>query len=209
MRLTRLAIAAAMILIASDALAQNPPAGPPAGRGGGRGGRGGGRGAVRSMTLTSTAFKDGETLPDKYAQPGEEVSPPLAWTGAPDSTKSFVLIVHDLDAVNATGMEDVLHWMVWNIPPTMTSLPEHVPQGGELGDGRRQISVTGPYYRGPGAPATGPMHHYAFEIFALDTTVDVPAVGAAPAATRSAVAAAMAGHVRGKGVLVTLWRRRP
>jgi phosphatidylethanolamine-binding protein (PEBP) family uncharacterized protein len=66
----------------------------------------------------------------------------------------------------------------------------------------RQISVTGPYYRGPAAPATGPEHHYVFDLYALDTTIDVAAVGASPAATRTAVMAAIAGHVRGKATLV-------
>ena len=71
----------------------------------------------------------------------------------------------------------------------------------------RQISATGPNYRGPAAPASGPPHHYVFELYALDTTIDVAAVGASPAETRAAVMAAMAGHVRGKGVLVGLFKR--
>ena len=99
--------------------------------------------------------------------------------------------------------------MVWNIPATATSLPEGVPQAASCADGARQISVSGPYYRGPAAPASGPAHHYVFELFALDTLIDVPAVGAAPAATRAAVAAAMAGHVRGKGALVGTFKRAP
>jgi Raf kinase inhibitor-like YbhB/YbcL family protein len=144
----------------------------------------------------------------KYTQAGEEVSPPLAWTGAPDSTRSFVLIAHDLDAATGqAGTDDVLHWMVWNIPGTATSLPEGVPHGPQAADGMRQISVSGPYYRGPAAAATGPAHHYVFELYALDTTIDVPPVGASPAATRAAVVAAMAGHIRAKGVLVGLYKR--
>ena len=61
--------------------------------------------------------------------------------------------------------------------------------------------------RGPAAPASGPVHHYVFELFALDTVLDVPPVGASPPATRAAVVAAMAGHVRGKAVMVGLFRR--
>jgi Raf kinase inhibitor-like YbhB/YbcL family protein len=159
------------------------------------------------MTLTSSAFADGAMLSAKYVQAGDEVSPPLAWSGAPDSTQSFVLIVHDLDAAaGPSGTDDVLHWLVWNIPGTATSLPEGIPHG-PLADGARQISVSGPYYRGPAAPASGSPHHYVFELYALDTMLDVPAVGASPAATRAAVMAAMAGHVRGKGVLVGRYRR--
>ena len=161
------------------------------------------------MTLTTTAFADGARIPEKYAQPGHEVSPPLTWSGAPDSTVSFVLIVHDLDAAVGTGTDDLLQWMVWNIPGSAASLAEHIPQGPELADGSRQISVTGPYYRAPAAPNTGPVNHYAFELYALDISLDVPAVGAPPAATRAAVLAAIAGHVRGKGTLVGLYQRAP
>jgi phosphatidylethanolamine-binding protein (PEBP) family uncharacterized protein len=118
-------------------------------------------------------------------------------------------LVHDVDAATGNGLDDVLHWMVWSLPATATSLPEGVPHGGQRADGSRQISVSGPYYRGPAAPASGPAHHYVFELFAVDTLIDVPAVGAAPAATRAAVAAAMAGHVRGKGALVGTFKRAP
>ena len=83
-----------------------------------------------------------------------------------------------------------------------------MPQGSSLGDGTRQISASGPYYRGPGALAAGPVHHYVFELFALDATIDVPAVGAFPPQTRAAVLAAMAGHVRGKAVYVGLFKRQ-
>jgi Raf kinase inhibitor-like YbhB/YbcL family protein len=159
------------------------------------------------MSLTTTAWQDGGLIPDKHAQPGHDVSPPLAWTNAPDGTASYVLLVHDIDAASGSGTDDFLHWLVWNIPRAATSLPEGVPQGGQLADGMRQISATGPNYRGPAAPATGPLHHYVFELFALDTTLDVPAVGAPPAATRVAVMTAMAGHVRGKGTLIGRYRR--
>lgn len=205
MTMTRLVVGAVLLLfVAGDASAQNPPGGAQPGRGGG-GGRG--RGGVRVMTLASSAFRDGGVIPVKHAQPGDEASPPLSWTGAPggDSTKSFVLVVHDLDAIGGNG-DDVLHWLVWNIPGSATSLPQGIPQGGEV-QGMRQISVTGPYYRGPAAPQSGPPHHYVFELYALDTLLDVPAVGASPPMTRAAVTAAMAGHVRAKGVLVGLFRR--
>jgi Raf kinase inhibitor-like YbhB/YbcL family protein len=117
--------------------------------------------------------------------------------------------MHDIDAAASSGVDDALHWMVWNIPRAATSLPEGMPQGPQLADGARQISLTGPNYRGPAAPATGPVHHYVFELFALDTTLDVPPVGAPPAATRAAVVSAMTGHVRGKGTLVGLYCRTP
>ncbi|MGH7470945.1 MAG: YbhB/YbcL family Raf kinase inhibitor-like protein [Longimicrobiales bacterium] len=189
-----------------------------------RGGRGG-RGGIRIMTLTSSAFSDGGTIPLKHAQPGRDLSPPLAWTNAPDSTVSFVLIVHDADAAVGDGLDDVLHWLVWNIPGSALSLPEGMPQGPQMempgtlpmvasGSGRgnaapmlRQISVSGPYYRGPAAPASGPAHHYMFELYALDSMINVQPVGMTAAATRAAVMDAMKTHIRGKAVLVGLFRR--
>jgi Raf kinase inhibitor-like YbhB/YbcL family protein len=181
-----------------------PPAGPtqPGARGGGRG-----RGAIPVMTLTTSAWADGGQIPAKYTQAGEEASPPLSWGGAPEGAVSFALIVHDVDAATGGGTDDTLHWLLWNIPATAAGLGERMPQGPQLPDGTRQISATGPFYRGPGAAATGPAHHYVFELFALDTMLDVPAAGASPAQTRAAVVAAMAGHVRGKAALVGLFRR--
>src|SRR5262249_41354643 len=208
-----LGAAALVLVLAHESLAQIPPGGAaPGQRGGGRGGRGGGRGrGTQVMTLTSPAFADGAQIPLKYAQPGGDVSPPLAWSGAPDSTASFVLIAHDIDATTegrgGSGFDDLLQWMVWNIPGTAKALSERVAQGPQLSAGARQTSAPGPYYRGPAAPASGPPHHYLFELFAVDTLIDVQAVGATPQATRAAVTTAMLGHVRGKAVLVGTFRR--
>ena len=177
--------------------------------GGGRAGNQARRRPIEVMTLTTKAWEDGGRIPVKHAQPGRDVSPALAWSAAPEGTASFVLLVHDVDAATGNGTDDVLHWMLWNLPATATSLPEGIPHGGQRADGSRQISVSGPYYRGPAAPASGPPHHYVFEVFAVDTVIDVPAVGAAPAATRAAVLSAMAGHVRGKGALVGTFKRAP
>jgi Raf kinase inhibitor-like YbhB/YbcL family protein len=204
-----------ILFVTAELPAQNPPV-PPAPQNPPPGGaapptpppgRGRGRGAVQVLPLSTTAWVDGGQIPLKYTQAGDEVSPPLTWTNPPDMTASFVLLVHDLDAAAGDGLSDLLHWLVWSIPATARSLPEGVPQGAMLPDGSRQISATGPNYRGPAAPASGPPHHYVFELYALDTTLDVPAVGASPAETRAAVTAAMAGHVRGKGVLVGLFKR--
>ena len=159
------------------------------------------------MTLISAAFADGSAMPAKYTQAGGESSPPLAWSNVPDAIVSFVLVAHDPDAAVGSGTDDILHWLVWNIPPSTRSLPEQVPHGPDLADGARQISATGPFYRGPGASADGPAHHYLFELYALDVAIDLPAVGQSPAQTRAAVTSAMAGHVRGKAVLVGLFKR--
>lgn len=160
------------------------------------------RAPLRIMTLESTAFDDGGLIPDAHAQRGRDRSPALRWRGAPDSVRSYVLLVRDLDAVTADSPEGLLHWLVWNIPGDAVGLPAGVPSAAQLSDGARQISASGPYYRGPAAPAGGPAHHYVFELYALDATLNVPAEQLSPAATRDAVLAAMRGRVRGKGVLV-------
>jgi Raf kinase inhibitor-like YbhB/YbcL family protein len=159
------------------------------------------------MTLTSSAWADGGMIPVKYTQAGDDISPPLAWSNLPPNVSSFVLIVHDADAAIGNGLDDITHWMLWNIPAATTSLPEHLPSMAQMPDGTRQIGATAPHYRGPGAAAAGPPHHYVFELYALDALVDVPAVGQTPAQARAAVVAAMAGHVRGKAVFVGLFRR--
>jgi Raf kinase inhibitor-like YbhB/YbcL family protein len=193
-----------------DLPAQNPPpAGgvpPPPAPGGQRGG-GRGRGAVQVMTLMTPAWKDGGLIPLRHTQAGDEVSPALEWTNVPETAASFVLVMHDIDAATGDGTSDLLHWLVWNIPGTARQLPEGVPSAAQLADGTRQISGTGPYYRGPGAPATGPPHHYVFELFALDATIEVAPTGASPAETRTAVFAAMAGKVRGKAAMVGMYKR--
>lgn len=197
-----LAIASAVAIAQRGAPPPGAPGQPPGGRGGGRG-----RGAVQVMTLSTTAWQDGGVIPAKHTQAGGEISPPLSWTSVPDDVASFVLIVHDPDAPTGSGTDDTLHWLVWNIPASARSLPEGIPQGSPQPDGLRQISATGPNYRGPGAAAAGPAHHYVFELFGLDAPVDVPAVGVAPAQTRAVVVAAMAGHIRAKAVLVGLFKR--
>jgi Raf kinase inhibitor-like YbhB/YbcL family protein len=192
----------------SDAhLSQNPPAtAPPATpQPGGQRGRGRGQGGTPLLSLTTPAWEDGGIIPSPHTQPGGDVSPPLAWDRVPDGVQSFVLVVQDLDVLR--GGSTMLHWLVWNIPGTARGLPQGVPSGAELPDGTRQISATGPDYRGPAAPATDPHHHYLFELFALAAKLDVPAVGASPQATRQAVVTAMTEHIRARGTLVGRFRR--
>jgi Raf kinase inhibitor-like YbhB/YbcL family protein len=175
--------------------------------------QGGGRGAAGpAMTLTVHGFPDGGEIPVRFSQaapgaaPGEGTSPAISWANPPAGTQSFVLNMRDLDVARNRTTEDQAHWVVWNIPATSTGLPEGVPRGSQLPDGSYQISVTGPVYRGPGAAATGPRHHYVFEIYALDTRLDVqPTTDAFE--TRRNVMNAMQGHVLGKAVYGGLFRR--
>jgi len=188
----------------------------PQAQGGGQRGGGGGRGAgapaaaqggAAPMRLMSNSFIDGGLIPVKYTQAGEQASPQLAWANAPMGTQSYVLHMHDMEGARNKTTEDQLHWLVWNIPVETRALPEGVPMG-DLKDGSHQTSATGNgVYRGPGAPANGPYHHYVFELFALDTKIDVPANPADPFDPRTKVLAAIQGHVLGKAVYLGFFRR--
>jgi Raf kinase inhibitor-like YbhB/YbcL family protein len=159
------------------------------------------------LTITTVAWPDGHDIPVKYTQAvPNPVSPALTWTNVPAGTRSFVLHMHDPDvAINKTTATQV-HWLVWGIPGTATGLSEGQPQGAQLPDGSRQVSASGQVYRGPGARTAGPKHHYTFELYALDTTLDVPH-DANEQETRAAVIAAMNGHILGKAVMVGLFKR--
>jgi Raf kinase inhibitor-like YbhB/YbcL family protein len=164
------------------------------------------------MILTTTAWPDGGQIPAKYTQAGEQVSPELKWTNVPAGTQSFVVNMLDPDVSIQRGTETQPHWIVWNIPGSATGLPEGVPHGADLPDGSHQISASGPQYRGPGAAANGPLHHYTLEVYALDTKIDVAASAdaqpvTAAVMTRANVMKAMQGHVLGKAVYVGLFRR--
>ena len=124
------------------------------------------------MALTSSAWTDGGTIPDKHTQAGEDVSPPLSWSNVPAGTVSFVLMVHDPDSAIGSGTDDTLHWMLWNLPATVTSLHERAPSMAQLPDGTRQILRDRSLLSGPRRPAAGPAHHYLFELYALDITLD-------------------------------------
>lgn len=156
------------------------------------------------LTLSTTAFVDGADIPAKYTQGGDQTSPALTWTNVPTGTVSFVLHLHDPDVGRNGTTDDQLHWLVWNIPGTATGLPEGVPKGPKLENGAYQISASGQIYRGPGANARMPRHHYTFELYALDTKVDVEP-GTDPFETRTRVMKAIQGHVLGKAVYVGLY----
>src|SRR6266853_2136474 len=137
------------------------------------------------MTLTIPGFPDGGQIPVKFSQAapgvaaGEGTSPAMSWANVPAGTQSYFLNMHDMDLARNKTTDDQPHWVVWNIPATATGLPEGVPKGPKLANGAFQISATGQMYRGPGAGANGPKHHYMFELYALDAVIDVqPAVDA-------------------------------
>jgi hypothetical protein len=158
------------------------------------------------MVMSITAFADGTDIPAKYTQAGTQTSPPITWTNVPPGTVTFLLHVHDMEASRNHTTDDQLHWIVWNIPGTATSLPEGIPMGATLPNGAYQLSAGGAVYRGPGAPAAGPRHHYTFELFALDTKLDIQP-GTDPFETRTAIIKAIQGHILGKAVYMGLFHR--
>jgi hypothetical protein len=148
--------------------------------------------------VTSQAFKSGEAIPSKYACDGEDVSPPISWSDTNEETKSYVLIVTDLDA--PTGA--FTHWVIFNIPATDSSLPEGVPTVGTLSNGAIQgkngFGKIG--YGGP-CPTSG-THRYVFHLYALDTLLSLQA-----GASQGDVLEAMNGHVLAEGELTGLYSR--
>lgn len=195
MRVTSIVIGILLTIASVDAMrAQTPTqaqrAGGPAGPG---------------LTLTTTAFADGAEIPARFTQSAQSpVSPKLEWTNVPQNTVTFALIMHDPDVAVQRKTDDVLHWLVFNIPGAARELPENVPATAQLPDGtvqgKNQGAVVG--YRGPGAPAAGPHHHYTWELFALDTKLEL-----GPDATRADVLKAIDGHILGKGVLMGRFHR--
>lgn len=169
-----------------------------------------GRGpASPPMVLSTPAFPDGGVIPIRHSQVQQAqrgISPQLVWTNAPAATQSFVVHMRDPEVSRNRTTEDQVHWLVWNIPGTAKGLPEGMPEGAQLPNGIRQISASGAVYRGPGASAAGPMHHYTFEVYALDTKLDMPP-GADPWETRRNLFKAMDGHVIGKAVMVGMFKR--
>lgn len=157
-----------------------------------------------SMTfkILSSAFRDGETIPARYTCTGEDISPPLAWKEVPENTRSLALIVDDPDAPDPKAPRMTwVHWLLYDIPPSITALEEAVPAG-KLPPGTRQgindWKRTG--YGGP-CPPVG-RHRYYFKLYALDTVLDD--LGN-PVKTR--LENAMKGHVLAQAVLMGTYQK--
>jgi Raf kinase inhibitor-like YbhB/YbcL family protein len=152
----------------------------------------------KAMSLTSTAFADGQPIPDRFTK---DRSPPLKWADAPDGVGTFALICDDPDA--PAGV--FTHWVVWDIPGTARELPEGQPQEASQRDGTRQgkNDFGGVGYGGP-QPPPGPVHHYRFRLYALDA----PLLQLQEAATtRGDLESAMRSHVVGHGLLVGTYQK--
>ncbi|HUT55471.1 MAG TPA: YbhB/YbcL family Raf kinase inhibitor-like protein [bacterium] len=149
-----------------------------------------------AITVTSTAFEAGKPIPKRYTGEGENVSPPLAWPGAPAGTKELALICDDPDAPRP---QPFVHWVLYGIPPTVTSLQEAATGAATDGlNGRGQPGYTGPMP----PPGSGP-HHYHFKIYALDA-----ALGLKPGLTKTELLKSMEGHILAQGELIGTYERK-
>ena len=150
------------------------------------------------MTITSTAFTGGEPIPVKYSCKGEDISPPLTWSGAPAGTVSFALICDDPDAPIGTWV----HWIYFDIPASVNSLPEAFPAGAapDIGGIQGRNSWKRNDYGGPCPP--GGTHRYFFKLYALDTTL-----GLGPGADKKKVERAMEGHILAEAQLMGTFRK--
>jgi hypothetical protein len=151
------------------------------------------------FSLTSPAFEHEGTIPAKFSCDGQDIAPALTWVGVPEGTESFVLIVDDPDAPIGTWV----HWVVYNLPASTTSLPEGASANSVLPAGalEGQNGWKRADYGGP-CPPRGE-HRYFFKLYALDTTLDLD-----PGATRKAdVEKAMKGHVLDEAILMGRYER--
>ena len=144
------------------------------------------------MLMTVPAYADGASVPVKFTCVAGDasVSPEIRWSSVPDGTKSFMLVLSDLESHPERGMVPFAHWILWNIPAESRSLPEGLPRGTVLPDGTHQMKGRrGPGYLGPCA-LPGPNGHYLLTLYALDTTLEVP-----ESAERDDIFKAANGHV--------------
>jgi Raf kinase inhibitor-like YbhB/YbcL family protein len=124
----------------------------------------GGAQAGETFRLQSAAFKDRERIPPRYSCQGEDISPPLSWSGAPAGTESFALVCYDTDAPGRT----FYHWAIFDLPASRTTLPEAYPKGAEAGGSRQAVNDFGDNaYGGPCPPPGHGVHHYHFALFAV------------------------------------------
>ncbi|TDK33207.1 YbhB/YbcL family Raf kinase inhibitor-like protein [Luteimonas terrae] len=156
------------------------------------------------MSVQSQAFADGQPIPSRHSEYGEGVSPALRWQPV-EGAQSYALIMEDRDAAMPRPF---VHWVAWNIPAAMTALPEGLAKSPRLTDpedlrqGRNSYGATG--YYGPKPPPGTGVHHYHFQVLALDRMLDV-----APGSDRDTVLDAARGHVIGKARVIGTYAAPP
>ena len=146
-----------------------------------------------TLQVSSTAFAEGGTIPKKYTCDDVNVSPALAWSGVPQGTRSLALIADDPDAPVGTWV----HWVLYDLPADLTSLPEGAQGLGTQGTNDFRRSG----YGGP-CPPKGPAHRYYFKLYALDTQLNLKA-----GATKADVEKVMKGHILAQGQLMGKYGR--
>jgi len=151
-----------------------------------------------AITITSTVFTEGSMIPQDYTCDGEDISPPLAWSGVPDGTKSLALICDDPDAPMGTWA----HWVLFNMPPSAEDLPASVPPKEALDNGAKHgINDFRKFgYGGPCPP--GGTHRYYFKLYALDTEINVET-----GITKAQLVKTMEGHILAEGQLMGRYSR--
>ena len=156
------------------------------------------------LMMMSPDIKDVTELPVKYSCSNAPagVSPQIEWTNTPPNTQSFALLLHDPEPHVKGSMYDITHWFIYNIPATAKELKGGIANG-DLPDGTKQLKNIRGFegYFGPCAPP-GPNHHYTYQLFALDTKLNL-----APDATRADAEKAMDGHIVGSAEMVMLFHR--
>jgi hypothetical protein len=148
---------------------------------------------IRELRLRSPAFKHHEPIPQRHAADGEDVAPALEWSGAPEGTKAFAVVVHDPDAPLVDGFT---HWVAYGIPASTTGLPEG---GGDAVEGINSFGTTG--YNGPAPPPNHGTHHYYFWVYALDEDLEL-----VPGLDRHALFAQIEDHVIEQARLVGTYK---
>ena len=152
-----------------------------------------------ALTVSSSAFKEGDRIPAKYTCQGQDVSPSLAWSEPPAGAQSFALIMDDPDAPGGV----FTHWVLFNIPSDSRNLPEAVPTQAELASGvvqgKNDFGRTG--YGGP-CPPPGRPHQYQFTLYALDQPLDLRG-----GTSKKQLLSAMEGHILGQGQLTGTYQR--
>lgn len=151
------------------------------------------------MELKSSAFAAGGMIPKQYTCDGQDIAPPLSWSEAPAKTKSLALIADDPDAPMGTWV----HWVMWNIPPNVRALGEHLPKTDTLPNGIKQGTTDFKRvgYGGP-CPPSG-THRYFFKLYALDTSLNLP-----PTTTKKDLEKAMQGHILQQAELIGKYARK-
>jgi Raf kinase inhibitor-like YbhB/YbcL family protein len=159
-----------------------------------------------AIQLTSTAFGEGERIPRKYTGEGEDVSPPLAWSGLPEGTKELALICDDPDAPTP---QPWVHWVIYKIPADCQGLPEGVAKSprpkepaGALQGANSWPSGQTIGYRGPMPPPRHGVHRYFFRLYALEVGLVIE-----PGKDKSWLLDAMSGHILGEGQLMGTYER--